>query len=94
VISGTTARLSRLGCVLLFLAGLGAEPLLAQEVPPPSPEVQARLAEFQARRDETERWMFICCELARQFAELNRVATTARTGPPSGPTQAETPALI
>ncbi len=55
MISGTTARLSRLGCVLLFLAGLGAEPLLAQKVPPPSPEVQARLAEFQARLDETAR---------------------------------------
>ena len=55
MISGTTARLSRLGCVLLFLAGLGAEPLLAQAVPPPSPEVQARLAESQARLDETAR---------------------------------------
>jgi hypothetical protein len=41
--------------VLLLLAGLGAEPLLAQAVPPSSPEVQARLAEFQARLDETAR---------------------------------------
>jgi hypothetical protein len=55
VISGTTTGLCRFACVLFVLAGLGAVPLLAQAVPPPSPDVEARLTEFQARVDDLAR---------------------------------------
>ena len=55
MIGSITAGLSRLGCVLLVLAGLGAAPLFAQAVPPPSPDVEARLAEFKTRVDELAR---------------------------------------
>ena len=55
MISGATTRLRRFACLLFVLAGLGAEPLLAQTVPPPSPDVAARLSEFQGRVDELAR---------------------------------------
>jgi Putative metallopeptidase len=41
--------------MLFLLAGLGAEPLLAQAVSPPSPEAQAQLAAFQVRVDDLAR---------------------------------------